>query len=101
MYICYHCFIIYLEDNVDPQSCVRTLQNFNVWVIDPFANPIPAYDGAVVPPSYTPPKYLGPDIRTEAEKEELKLYTGSCHCGAVTVAVKLKPIEEIKVNEDD
>ncbi|MCJ1476432.1 hypothetical protein MMC13_005098 [Lambiella insularis] len=80
---------------------VRTLRDFDVWAIDPYPNPTPAYDGAALPSPYEVPTYTGPDIRTEKEKGELKLYTGGCHCGAVTLAVKSAPIEEILVNEDD
>lgn len=80
---------------------LRTLRDFDVWAIDPYPNPTPPRDGASHPPVYVPPKFPGPDIRTEAEKGELELYIGNCHCGAVMVAVKSKPISEIEVNEDD
>ncbi|MCJ1396956.1 hypothetical protein MMC11_000148 [Xylographa trunciseda] len=80
---------------------LRTLRDFDVWALDPYPNPNPPMDGASRPPVYVPPKFPGPDIRTEAEKGELELYIGNCHCGAVMVAVKSKPISEIDVNEDD
>ena len=80
---------------------LRTLRDFDVWAIDPYPNPNPPMDGAAHLPVYVPPKFPGPDIRNEAEKGELELYTGNCHCGAVIVAVKSKPISEIHVNEDD
>ncbi|MCJ1283673.1 hypothetical protein MMC26_003004 [Xylographa opegraphella] len=80
---------------------VRTLRDFDVWAVDPYPNPNPPINGAAFGDPYVPPKNPGPDIRTEAEKQELKLYTGNCHCGAVIVALKSKPISEVEVNEDD
>ncbi|MCJ1389320.1 hypothetical protein MMC18_002176 [Xylographa bjoerkii] len=80
---------------------LRTLRDFDVWALDPYPNPKPPFDGAAQPPVYVPPKFPGPDIRTEAEKGELNLYAGNCHCGAVIVAVKSKPLSEVDVNEDD
>jgi len=31
----------------------------------------------------------------------MKLYTGNCHCGDVSIAVKTKPIPEIEVKQDN
>ena len=80
---------------------MRTFRDFDVWALDPRPNPAPPFDGAALSPPYVPAKFSGPDIRTEAEKKELELYTGGCHCGAVTVAVKSKPIPETYICEDD
>lgn len=33
--------------------------------------------------------------------DNLKLYTGGCHCGAVTLAVKLGPLSEVEIKEDN
>ncbi|KAJ5671216.1 hypothetical protein N7507_000343 [Penicillium longicatenatum] len=33
--------------------------------------------------------------------DNLKLYTGGCYCGAVTLAVKLKPLSEVEIKEDN
>ncbi|KAI1769514.1 glutathione-dependent formaldehyde-activating enzyme [Hypoxylon sp. FL1150] len=40
---------------------------------------------------YKPPKYTGPEPKAV---EGGKLYSGSCHCGAVKVAINTKPLEE-------
>ncbi|TQN72077.1 Centromere protein V [Colletotrichum shisoi] len=50
------------------------------------------FDGASLGPKYEPPVHQGPN--PTAEVEGGKLQTGSCHCGAVTVAVVSKPINE-------
>jgi len=51
-------------------------------------------DGAKLDPQYVPSVYSGPEPKP-ASFEEGKLYHGSCHCGAVTLAVKLKdPLED-------
>jgi hypothetical protein len=52
----------------------------------------PSFDGAALDPEYQPPKYTGPE--PTAEIEGGKLYTGSCHCGVVTVAVKTLPLDD-------
>ncbi|KAI1377800.1 glutathione-dependent formaldehyde-activating enzyme [Hypoxylon crocopeplum] len=41
---------------------------------------------------YEPTKYTGPEPKAVIEGG--KLYTGSCHCGAVTVALKSKPLDK-------
>ncbi|KAK0621602.1 Mss4-like protein [Bombardia bombarda] len=62
---------------------VRTLQDVDAWKIE-----IRQYDGAKVGSPYVPPVYSGPE--PTAEFEGGKVYHGSCHCGAVTAAVKVK-----------
>ncbi len=37
----------------------------------------------------------------EADGEGMKLYTGNCHCGDVSIAVRTKPIPEIEVKQDN
>ncbi|KAK6958453.1 hypothetical protein Daesc_001254 [Daldinia eschscholtzii] len=44
-----------------------------------------------IPPPWTPPKFTGPE--PPAEIEAAKIHTGGCHCGAVTLAIKSKPID--------
>lgn len=46
------------------------------------------YDGKKLPPPYEPVTYKGPE--PTAKIEDAKIYTGSCHCGAVTLAMKVK-----------
>ena len=58
------------------------------------------YDGLnKYQPQYIPPKFTGelPIL----DGEGLKVYTGSCHCGAVTLAVKTKPLSEVDLKEDN
>ena len=39
-----------------------------------------------------PPVFSGPE--PSAEVEGGKIYTGSCHCRAVTIALKEKPLDD-------
>lgn len=48
------------------------------------------YNGAALEPSYEPFEFIGPE--PEAHIQNHKLYTGSCHCGAVTLALKTKKL---------
>lgn len=57
-----------------------------------FPTSVPRLDGKALLPAYEPPPYTGPE--PPAEVGNGKLYTGSCHCGAVTLAVKSKPLDE-------
>lgn len=50
------------------------------------------YDGRALGNAYETPKHHG--AHPEVEVEGGRTYTGSCHCGAVTVAVASKPIDE-------
>ncbi|KAI5921498.1 glutathione-dependent formaldehyde-activating enzyme [Camillea tinctor] len=65
---------------------VRVIQNLDVWGLNITTN-----DGASVPPLYTPPVFRGPE--PPAKIEGANIYTGSCHCGAVTLALKSKPLD--------
>ncbi|RYP78600.1 hypothetical protein DL769_003161 [Monosporascus sp. CRB-8-3] len=62
-------------------------QGLDIWKMD-----LGFTDGASLPPAYEPPAYTGPEPKAEVEGG--KLYTGSCHCGAVRVAVKTKPLDK-------
>lgn len=59
----------------------RALQDVDLWSLK-----VEKYNGAAVEPFYKPPAFNGPE--PTAEIENSKLYTGSCHCGAVTLALK-------------
>lgn len=52
------------------------------------------FDGKDLTPAYKTPKYKGPEPEPTTEVEDGKLYTGSCHCGAVTLAVKVKTLNK-------
>ncbi|KAJ5647587.1 hypothetical protein N7490_003959 [Penicillium lividum] len=41
---------------------------------------------------YEPPKVSG---------DGLKIYTGGCACGVITLAVKTKPLSEVEIKEDN
>ncbi|KAI1382959.1 uncharacterized protein F4822DRAFT_434887 [Hypoxylon trugodes] len=71
---------------VDDKSYVnlRAFQNFNVWDLE-------TKPEAVSPSDWTPAKFTGQE--PSAQIEGAKLYTGSCHCGAITLALKSKPID--------
>ena len=46
------------------------------------------FDGKALDPQYVPPKFTGTE--PTAEIENAKTYYGGCHCGAVTVAMKIE-----------
>ncbi|KAI0387683.1 glutathione-dependent formaldehyde-activating enzyme [Hypomontagnella monticulosa] len=68
---------------------VRTLQygQVDVWKVE--KQPV---DGKSFRNPYKIPKFTGPEPKAVIEGG--KLYTGSCHCGAVRVALKSKPIND-------
>jgi len=67
---------------------VNALQDVDQWSLT-----VNKYDGLQHEPRYITPKYTG-ELPT-AEFESAKLYTGGCHCGAVTIALKTQgPLTE-------
>ncbi|KAL7797222.1 Mss4-like protein [Trichoderma ceciliae] len=64
----------------------RAIQGLGCWDLEK----VP-YDGASLGDSYQPPVHKGE--LPKAEDGEV-VYTGSCHCGAVTVATTSKPLDE-------
>jgi hypothetical protein len=56
------------------------------------ANRTKRFDGGALTPAYEPAKYAGPEPSTDVEGGQL--YSGSCHCGAITLALKSKPIDK-------
>ncbi|KAI0509352.1 glutathione-dependent formaldehyde-activating enzyme [Xylaria bambusicola] len=67
---------------------LRTFQHGQVDVYDLETD---TYDGKAIPPAYEPPKFTGP---LPTGFDDLQLYTGSCHCGAVTLAMKSQPLDK-------
>ncbi|POR31142.1 Centromere protein V [Tolypocladium paradoxum] len=65
---------------------VRAMQGVNTWDLEKMP-----FDGAALGDKYVPPEYKG-TLPTAFEGS--KLYTGSCHCGAVSVALASKPLDE-------
>ncbi|OLN81447.1 Centromere protein V 2 [Colletotrichum chlorophyti] len=65
---------------------IRALQGINTWQLEK-----QPYDGAALGQKYVPPTHNGP---LPAAIDDCKLYTGSCHCGAVTLALMSKPLDE-------
>jgi len=59
----------------------KTLRDIDQWSLE-----VNKYDGKALEPAFSPPKYTGPE--PTASIENAKIYTGSCHCGAVTLALK-------------
>ncbi|KAI2629444.1 glutathione-dependent formaldehyde-activating enzyme [Xylaria nigripes] len=68
---------------------VRTLQHgqVDVWKLD-----VKRFNGRALPPAYNAPKFTG--SQPTGDVEAGKLYIGGCHCGAVTLAMKAKPISK-------
>jgi hypothetical protein len=50
--------------------------------------------GTILGSKYVPPSVPGYEGVVE---EGLKIYNGSCHCGAVSYTVKSKPLEEMEI----
>lgn len=48
------------------------------------------YDGAAIRPAYKPREFAGP--LPTADVENPSIFTGGCHCGNVSIAVKAKPL---------
>ncbi|KAI2472676.1 Mss4-like protein [Annulohypoxylon bovei var. microspora] len=64
---------------------IRAFQNINVCNLD-----AKLIDGSTSP-TWSPPKFTGRE--PPARIENSKVYTGGCHCGAITVALKSKLID--------
>ncbi|KAI8962974.1 Mss4-like protein [Daldinia sp. FL1419] len=73
---------------VDSKTYVnlRALQNIKIWDLD--TQPL---DDEATPPAWDPPAFTGQE--PPAEIEGARIHTGGCHCGAVTLALKSKPID--------
>ncbi|KAI1115358.1 glutathione-dependent formaldehyde-activating enzyme [Nemania sp. NC0429] len=67
----------------------RTLQHghLDAWKLER-----KSFDGKALSPAYDAPKFTGPQPSRDVEGGQL--YTGSCHCGAVTTALKSKPFDK-------
>ncbi|KAK3398566.1 Mss4-like protein [Sordaria brevicollis] len=59
----------------------RAIQDLKIWDLE-----VKEFDGKSIPPPYHPTPYDGPE--PSAEIENGVVYHGSCHCGAVKLAVK-------------
>jgi len=73
---------------------MRTLLNVN-----PFTFKLERFPGEEIGPDYHPPEFKGK--LPEYKGEGLKIYTGSCHCGAVTLALKTKPLPQCEIKQDN
>ncbi|KAK4247949.1 hypothetical protein C7999DRAFT_31628 [Corynascus novoguineensis] len=62
---------------------VRTIQGLDLWNLE-----TKTFNGADYDPKYVAPEFTGEEPKP-AGLENGKTYYGSCHCGAVTTAVKL------------
>ncbi|KAL2130441.1 hypothetical protein VTI74DRAFT_6387 [Chaetomium olivicolor] len=62
----------------------RTLQDLDIWSLE-----LKTFEGNKFDPKYVAPEYSGPEPNPPGY-EDGKTYYGSCHCGAVTTAVKVK-----------
>ncbi|KAI3330700.1 glutathione-dependent formaldehyde-activating enzyme [Ustulina deusta] len=61
--------------------------------LDIWKLPLKKFDGAsLFQPAYESPKFTGSEPTVEIEGGQL--YTGSCHCGAITLALKSKPLNK-------
>ncbi|KAI0132536.1 glutathione-dependent formaldehyde-activating enzyme [Xylariales sp. AK1849] len=66
---------------------LRTIQDLDIWSLE-----TSKMDGAAIPPLYEPPNFTGKAPQVELEGG--KISTGSCHCGAIRLALKTKPLDE-------
>ncbi|KAK5634554.1 hypothetical protein RRF57_010267 [Xylaria bambusicola] len=67
------------------------LHTFHHGLVDIENLKIIPFNGKSTPPAYEAPKFTG---ALPAGFDDLQLYTGSCHCGAVTLAVKSQPLDK-------
>ncbi|ODA76033.1 hypothetical protein RJ55_08315 [Drechmeria coniospora] len=65
---------------------IRSIQGISTWDLER----VP-FDGSALGDKYVEPEYKG---SLPAQVEGCKLYTGSCHCGAVGLALMSKPLDE-------
>ncbi|KAK6189227.1 hypothetical protein LQW54_013493 [Pestalotiopsis sp. IQ-011] len=65
----------------------RAIQDLNIWGLE-----TQTMDGAAFGAPYEPAKFTG--TIPEAELEGSQVYTGGCHCGAVRLAVRSRPLDE-------
>ncbi|KAI1401311.1 Mss4-like protein [Hypoxylon fuscum] len=70
---------------------LRAFQNLNVWDLD-----IQTVDSASQSLVWSLPKFNGRE--PSAKIDGAKLHTGGCHCGAITVALKSKPLDRTYAN---
>ncbi|KAF3767774.1 hypothetical protein M406DRAFT_345618 [Cryphonectria parasitica EP155] len=95
---CAHCGTAVLGDHAKMKPGLllnaRTIQDLDIWSLN-----VSTFDGKALPPPREPPVYSGPE--PTATVENGKIYHGSCHCGAVKVALKLKPLETYDLSNDD
>ncbi|KAM0742621.1 hypothetical protein ACQRIT_002798 [Beauveria bassiana] len=66
---------------------VHAIQGINTWTLE--RTPI---DGTKIGDPYEEPKHTGPLPAVEVEGGQL--YTGSCHCGKLTIAAVIKTLED-------
>ncbi|KAK3390567.1 Mss4-like protein [Podospora didyma] len=64
---------------------VRVIQD-----LDTYKLKIDTMDGAALDPQYDVPTYTGPEPPAKFESGPGHTYHGSCHCGAVTLALKME-----------
>ncbi|KAM4066690.1 glutathione-dependent formaldehyde-activating gfa [Hirsutella rhossiliensis] len=67
----------------------RAIQGLDLWNF-----PREHFDGTKLGDVYEPPAYQGALPSAAATDTDTKLYTGSCHCGRVGVALVSKPLDE-------
>ncbi|KAJ3472226.1 hypothetical protein NLG97_g11172 [Lecanicillium saksenae] len=68
---------------------VHAIQDINTWVLKRTS-----IDGTKLGSPYEEPKHTGALPTVEVEGSQM--YTGSCHCGKLTIAAKLKTLEDDK-----
>ncbi|KAL1843375.1 hypothetical protein VTJ49DRAFT_1962 [Mycothermus thermophilus] len=73
------------KDESDPRVGinVQTIHGLDIWSLK-----LGSYDGWSLDPPYVPATFTGPEPNP-AGFEAGRVYHGSCHCGAVTLAVKV------------
>ncbi|TVY31309.1 Centromere protein V, partial [Lachnellula subtilissima] len=74
----------------------RTLNDLDIWSL-----PTQTLDGKSLEPSYKPAPFTGPE--PTAKIEDSKIYTGGCHCGNVTMALKTTDpqIPQVSISTQD
>lgn len=59
------------------------------------------FDGKSMYPGGDAPSFTGDLPSTNSQLADAMIYTGGCHCGAVTLAFRSSPLSKVQVKEDN
>ncbi|KAL1879754.1 hypothetical protein Daus18300_001591 [Diaporthe australafricana] len=100
-HFCHNCGTgVFARSHYNPSAVTTAINVRALQGVDAYSLDIKPFDGKALGPAYEPVAYTGAEPGDGAEGS--KIYHGSCHCGAVTLAVKVKkPLETWDIAIDD